>query len=192
MKSTCAPHRQAPALLLVLALTACSLVTPRRPPPALHDFGPPPAAASHVGKSVSVTAPPWLQDTRLRYRLKFKDPTQVRFYAHHRWIAPPSELLTARLALLPAPPFYRLQAHLLDFEQVFDTPTCSRIVLRFFIEVAGADGRIVATRLFSFEQLTPSADVEGALAAYAKVVAQAVDGVRAWLDGLAQGNTSTP
>ncbi len=180
------------ALLLILALTACSFVTPRRPPPALHDFGPPTAAVANVGKSLAVTAPPWLQDTRLRYRLKFKDPTRVRFYANHRWIAPPPALLAQRLASLPEPPPYRLQIHLLDFEQVFDTPTRSRIVLRFSIEAVGADGRVVAARLFSFDQATPSADVQGAMAAYAEVVAQAVDGVRTWLDGLAQGEARTP
>lgn len=67
---------------------------------------------------------------------------------------------------------------------MFDTLTRSRIVLRFFIE-AGADGRLVAARLFSFDQVTPSASVQGAVAAYAKVVAQAVEEVRVWLEELA-------
>lgn len=180
-----------PAPLLLLTLTACSLITPRHPPPALHDLGPP-AAAANGGKSIPVTAPSWLQDTRLRYRLQFKDPTRVRFYAHHRWIAPPPALLAHRLASLLASPAYRLKIHLLDFEQVFHTPSRSQIVLRFFIEAIGADGRVVAARLFSFAHPTPSADVQGAVAAYAEAVTQATDRVRAWLDGLARGKAQPP
>lgn len=169
------PPTPSPAICLVLALSACSL-TPRQPP-ALHDFGPP-SAAPIGGIQITVTAPPWLQDTRLRYRLLYQDPTRVRFYAHHRWIAPPPLLLAHSFAT-PSSPFYRLRVYLLDFEQVFDTPSCSRIVLRFWAEAIQGD--LVAARLFSFDQVTPSASVQGALATYAKVVAEAAERLRTWL-----------
>ncbi|GAB6068236.1 hypothetical protein JCM13664_15550 [Methylothermus subterraneus] len=172
------------ALPLFLILSACAPLATRRPPPALHDFGPPPAVREN-GARVDVTAPPWLQDTRLRYRLLYQDPTRIRFYAEHRWIAPPPVLLAHALSFLPAPCSVRLHVHLYELEQVFDTPTHSRIVLGFWVEALRADGQGTAKRFFRFNWPTPSADVQGAVAAYAETAAQAIGEIKAWLDAQA-------
>lgn len=172
------------ALSALLVLTACSL-TPR-PPPALHDFGPSLSTGSNKG-SVTVKAPSWLQDTRLRYRMLFNDPTQIRFYANHRWLAPPPALLKQQLsALLDTP--YTLHIQLRDLEQVFDTPTSSRVVLRFLAQAATADGQILGTEVFAFETPTVSADVQGALLGYAALVAHAANKVQAWLTTLSSAS----
>lgn len=164
-------------LAFFFTLSACSLTPPR--PVALHDFGLLPTAADG-GKSVVVTAPPWLQDTRLRYRLLFDDPTRIRFYADHRWIAPPPVLIQQQLSALITSP-YRLRIALRDFEQIFDTPSRSRVVLRFFAEATTANGQILGAKVFTLEKPTVSADVHGALSGYAELVVQAADEVGEWL-----------
>ncbi|MFZ2407812.1 MAG: hypothetical protein WAW41_21995, partial [Methylobacter sp.] len=75
---------------LVFFSAGCSVTAQQ---PALHDFGLPAPAEIHQDKaSVSVNAPTWLWDNRIRYRLLFASPSQVRFYGLDRWIAPPPEL----------------------------------------------------------------------------------------------------
>ncbi|MGZ8200191.1 MAG: ABC-type transport auxiliary lipoprotein family protein, partial [Methylosarcina sp.] len=74
-------------LFNALFFTGCTL-TPQQP--AVHDFG-----ASHAEPynklvtrpDISVEAPKWLQDNRIRYRLLYAEPTRVRFYTMDRWIA---------------------------------------------------------------------------------------------------------
>lgn len=168
------------ALWSFLILTACSLA-PRRPP-ALHDFGPPPAE-THSRTQVVVTAPTWLQDRRLRYRFLFADPTQVRFYADHRWIAHPPALLQQRLsALLNSP--YRLRVELHNLEQAFDTPNRSRVVLCLFAEATASEGQSLGARFFALEKPTASADVHGALSGYAELIEHAAASLRAWLESI--------
>lgn len=170
-----------PALLALLVLTACSLTS--RQPPALHDFGPLLSTAASRQGSVTVKAPSWLQDTRLRYRMLFNDPTRIRFYADHRWVAPPPALLQQQFSTLLNTP-YKLHIQLRDLEQVFDTPSSSRVVLRFLAQAATADGQILGTEVFAFETPTVSADVQGALLGYAAQVAHAANKVQAWLNTL--------
>jgi len=172
-------------LLLGFALWGCSPFPERPAPPALHDFGAPAGITGQDGamwSTVAVEAPDWLQDERIRYRLAYADPTQVRFYARDRWLAPPPSLLAQRLAVSGGGNGYRLRIGLLDFEQVFEGPQRARAILRFRATAKmPTDDRVAGQRLFQFARGTPSADAAGAVMAFAALVDEAIAGLNAWM-----------
>lgn len=175
-------------LVTLIGITsACNPLT-RRPPPAMHDFGPlrDIPTIETASAPITVDAPGWLKDSRLRYRFRFDDPTRVRFYADHRWLAPPPDLLAQRLRVAVARHPYRLHLQLTDFEQIFETSDHAQVVLRFEAkaETLGS-GQAVADRTFVFKRPAATPDAHGAVAAFALLVDEAVDAVQTWLASLA-------
>lgn len=168
--------------ILALYLTGCSFYPERPPQPALHDFGPPASQAGAV-PTVTVEAPAWLHEERLRYRLRYADPTGVRFYRLDAWLAPPPTLLAQYLgnALASLQPGMRLRLDLSEFEQVFDSPDTAHIVLGFLARAENSQGASLAERRFQIKQACASADAAGAVAAYAAAAASAAGELRAWL-----------
>lgn len=171
-----------PILALALWLAGCSLYPQRPPQPALHDFGPAPASQAGTPPAITVEAPAWLHEERLRYRLRYADPTGVRFYRLDAWLAPPPTLLEQYLgnALAGLQPGWRLHLDLTEFEQVFDSPSEARVVLGF--QASADNGRgTLSERRFHLSQPCPSPDAAGAVTAHAAVAASAADALRAWL-----------
>jgi len=170
----------------IMVSSACS-ITPK-PQPALHDFGASvqaPAGNPADKARISVAAPKWLGDNRIRYRLLYAAPTQVRFYSLDRWIAPPPELFEQQLAADGNLRPYPLHIRLLDFEQQFDTPDQARALLRFYVEAYEHDTKkLIAAQEISLEKVTQTADAAGAVNAFADLTRQAGDKIRAWLAGL--------
>lgn len=167
--SACA---RATLAVLVLLLGACGSLLPTPPPaPALYDFGPPPAemATSADGDVAlaEVSAPAWFARNEIHYRLLYSDPTQLRSYAQHRWVAPPAELCAARLRLLlgttAAMPHYLLQLRLENFEQDFSSPSQAYVSFMLTAELRdAATGKRLA--IHQFHATAPvSADVQGAV-----------------------------
>lgn len=174
-------------MLVVVLLAACSILPKPVPPPALHDFGPPPNAPAVTGGpiQVSVSAPAWLDDTAIYYRLLYSDPTQLRTYADNRWLAPPAELLQTRLraAFANGNAHYRLQVQLLDFEQVFDTAQTARISLRVLVDLQDlSDGKTVAQQLFTVS-VPVSSDVQGAVSGNARAADEFIVELGQWIQG---------
>lgn len=161
-------------LMLSLAVSACSLLPERPPQPALHDFGAAGAAAPAPWSSVDVDAPDWLQNDRLQYRLLYAKPTELRSYTLDRWIAPPPALLEQRLKAGRSANGYRLRIELQAFEQVFDRPGRSHVMIRLRAETPAA------AKTFQFEQPTASPDAAGAVQAFAQTISRAVAQLRAW------------
>lgn len=183
----------APAKLLIAAALsllggACSLGRPAVSPPVAHDFGPEPTAlpSGAVTWSVgSVDAPAWLQDDRIRYRLLYADPSQVRFYSRDLWAAPPPHLLAQRLDMAGGGGDLRLRVDVQVFEQVFDAPDRARVLLNLNVTAYRPGGaQPLAERRFRFDEATPSADAPGAVTAFTHLADQAVAEIRAWLTGL--------
>ncbi|MGZ8191843.1 MAG: ABC-type transport auxiliary lipoprotein family protein [Methylococcaceae bacterium] len=168
--------------LLALFCTACS--TPAKQP-AVHDFGLP--VSTQTGKfgvksNITVNAPKWLQDNRIRYRLLYSSPTEVRFYTLDRWIAPPPELLEQQLS---ANEKYALVIKLSEFEQRFDSPDRARVVLDFFVEAYSSDNNhLIDTQGFHFERSTPTPDAAGAVSGLADLTRQSAERVQDWLKKL--------
>lgn len=165
---------------LLLFSTACSVTAKQ---PALHDFGLPVSTVPQQGRaSITVNAPTWLWDNRIRYRLLFASPSQVRFYGLDRWIASPPELLEQMLSFSGKAQDYALIIRLQDFEQQFDAPERSRVVLRFSVEAYSADNKqMIATQEFSLQQPTKTPDAAGAIGGFTDLARQAAGRIQSWL-----------
>lgn len=181
-----------PLCTLAAALLAgCSLLPKPPPPPVLHDFGPATSvpAASIVPAEAMVSAPAWLDGSAIYYRLLFSDPTQLRAYANNRWLAPPAELLQARLQTAFAGGHaggYRLRVNLLDFEQEFASAQSAQVSVRAVAELQSlASGATVAQHLFAVS-VPASPDVQGAVLG----ASRAADGLLVQIEQWAQAQLS--
>lgn len=171
-------------VLIAALLAGCSILPKPAPSPALHDFGPPASApAAAVSVEASVSAPGWLDDTAIYYRLMYTDPTQLRSYADNRWLAPPAALLQARLRGIFAngSPHYRLEVQLLDFEQVFDSAQSAHISLRAQASLRDmSNGTTVGEQIFTVTQST-SPDVQGAVSGDAQAANELLARLVQWV-----------
>lgn len=182
--------RKLAPLAAALTLAACLSSVPV--PPAEYDFGPgaapveePPRLRRDITVA-AVSAPAWLDSPALVYRLAYHDASQPRSYVGSRWIAPPAELLTARLrdrfaatarsgVLAPADGVrsaVTLRVELLEFSQVFEAPDRSRALVRVRALLV-ENGRLVAHTSFSAGPPAPSPDAAGG----ARALTQAADAV---------------
>lgn len=167
---------------LVLLSAGCSVTAEQ---PSLHDFGLPASTAIHQGRaSVNINAPTWLWDNRIRYRLLFAEPSQVRYYGLDRWIASPPELFEQFLIFSGKAKDYALIIRLQDFEQQFDAPDRARVVLRFSVEAYDANSKKIGAQEFYLQQLTKSPDAAGAISGFTDLAHQAAEKIQAWLAGL--------
>lgn len=172
-----------PSLLLCLNLTlsACGL-SAARPSASLHDFGPPTSGGGAIG----IEAPAWLRDERIRYRLLYNDPTQVRFYTLDAWLAPPPALLARQLGGAAGAANIAVRLTLNEFEQRFDSPDSAQIVLGFRAAAESPDGRPLGERQFRYAHPCSSADAKGAVDAYAATVAEASTDLQRWIATLTE------
>lgn len=159
--------------------------------PAVHDFGVnqarPENQSSITLTTISVEAPKWLMDNRIRYRLLYADPTLVRFYTMDRWIAPPSELMQQYLRTAKHPLKSSLQLKLFNFEQQFITPDRAKMIIAFRIEVFDVDGQQnISAKEFNLERWTVSPDAKGAVKATSELIHQASNQIDRWLNELSQ------
>lgn len=174
-------------LVFLLTLSGCSIL-PQSQPSAVHDFGIPNANLSSATStsprqpSITVEAPKWLSDNRIRYRLLFATPTQVRFYALDRWIAPPSELFEQLLNASGKRQSKTATIHLDVFEQQFDTSNQAKVVIHFTVTTVAEDNKHQANkRDFRLQLPCPTPDAKGAVAGFTSLTKQANDTVQAWL-----------
>jgi cholesterol transport system auxiliary component len=179
--------RPAYKFVFVLLISGCSLLTK---PSAVHDLGypysnvPNETTALPQQPPVTVDAPKWLSDTRIRYRLLYATPTQVRFYSLDRWIAPPSELFEQLLnnsaKQWPTPVNIKLQV----FEQQFDSAEQAKVVMHFTTATMPDDNKHHAQKQeFNLQLPCPTPDAKGAVTGFNVLTKQAVDKVQAWVIG---------
>lgn len=174
-------------LFVLLFFSAACVMTPKQP--ALHDFGltvPIDNGKPDAETMISVDAPSWLWDNRIRYRLLYKSLTHIGFYALDLWIAPPPELFRQQLVSIGKLSNYRLIIRLLEFEQQFDTLDKARVVMRFSAEARSLDNqRSIGIQTFRLEQATATANAAGAVSGFADLTRQATGRIQQWLSGLA-------
>ena len=117
---------------IVLSNIGCS-VSPKQP--VLHDFGLPDFVStnkiSNYGLGITVDAPTWLWDNRLRYRLLYAPQASIGFYALDLWVAPPPELFEQLLISSGKIKNYALIISLKSFEQQFDEPKHIDEILKY-------------------------------------------------------------
>lgn len=173
---------------LILALSSCS-VLPKPQPSAVHDLGYPDSIASSEISTqtqqspITVEAPKWLADNRIRYRLLYATPSQVRFYTLDRWIAPPPELFEQLLNTSDKQwPSSVITIQLHVFEQHFDAPGRAQVVMHFTATHTPSNNKQkLSKRDFYLQQPCPTPDAKGAVAGFNMLTRQSVDKIQAWL-----------
>jgi cholesterol transport system auxiliary component len=172
----------------ILMLTGCNLFPT---PAAVHDFGSPAIATGSADgdkarqSALTVDAPKWLYDNRIRYRLLYAEATQVRFYTLDRWLAPPPELFEHLLANNGTQWLAPINVSLTAFEQQFTAPGKSQAFVQFTATKYTTDNKQpVSKREFTFKQLCPTADAKGAVTGFSVLAKQASQTLQAWANGI--------
>jgi ABC-type uncharacterized transport system auxiliary subunit len=179
--------------MLTIWLGACSMLPKPAAPPTRHDLGPP-AAAQRARSQLpgrvrltDVSAASWLSDAAIYYRRLDADSSRLRRYARNEWLAPPAELIAARLgnafdqanAKAPNAVRYRLDLHLVALEQNFSNSHQAHEVLR--VEAALGGGALSAHKLFTIKRKTSptiAGAVKGTVAAVNRLAAKLIGWVR--------------
>ena len=189
------------ALLLSLALVAgCAIGPQSRDGLANYDFGLPRAdieAAPRLHHDLvvaAVSAPAWMDNSSIYYRLAYEDAARPQAYAQSRWVMPPAALLGQRLratiarastagVFAPADGAradYTLRLELEEFSQVFDRADKSRAVVRLRAILIRNRG-LVAQQIFAIERAAATPNAEGGVRALIAASDEAGNGVIDWL-----------
>lgn len=187
-------------VLVLVALSGCSLLAPKDPAKAGFDLGPFGAGTYYVKQSsevdvvvYEVDAPAWIDNSSMYYRLTYHSAAQPIPYAQSEWVMSPAALLTQRLrtrlsgsfvrelgvASANDAPRYTLRSELFTFEQVFDQPDHSRGVLRLQATLEGEDVR--AQRTFAIEKPAPTADAAGGVSALSECADELASSIGDWV-----------
>ncbi|SPE21349.1 putative lipoprotein [Burkholderiales bacterium] len=168
-----------------------------------YDLGLPPASAALDQRAANartlaeVSAPAWLDNPSIAYRLAYDDANQVHGYAQSRWVAAPASLLVQRLrerlpiTLLPViaradttlATDYLLQVELDEFSQVFDTPQASRALLRAratLIDLRRHE--LIAQRVFEVQRPAAPPNALGAVLGLRDAVDEFITELLRWTD----------
>jgi cholesterol transport system auxiliary component len=187
------------AVMLIALLGACSLGPQIKEQPAGYDLGPlksyprenPGIAAALLLPDIS--APAWLDNQGIVYRLNYQDAAQPRIYANSRWAASPALLMSQRLRNRFAAATsgvvtsgngaradYALRIDLEDFSQAFDAENQSRVSIRVRASLVNIAGRaLIAQRTFTLER--PAApNAEGAVKALGAASDAMMDSLLEW------------
>ncbi len=173
------------ALLLTLALLAgCALGPRAREGIASYDFGlarSDQAARPRLQQDLivaDVSAPAWMDNSGIYYRLAYQDPARPQAYALSRWVMSPAALLGQRLrssiaraskagVFTPADGVhapYTLRLELQEFSQVFDAADRSRAVLRLRASLV-RQHEVVAQQGFELDRAAATANAAGGVRA---------------------------
>jgi len=173
------------ALLLTVALIAGCAFGPRaREGVVNYDFGLPrseqaPAARLQQDLIVAdVSAPAWMDNSGIYYRLAYQDAARPQAYALSRWVMSPAALLGQRLrasiaraskagVFTPADGArapYTLRLELQEFSQVFDAADRSHAVVRLRASLL-RQRDLVAQRSFDVDQAAATPNAEGGVRA---------------------------
>jgi cholesterol transport system auxiliary component len=188
-------------LLLLTLLAGCAGAPQSRDAMATYDFGLPRSdkeANPRLQQDLLVgalSAPVWMDNAGIYYRLAYQDASRPRAYAQSRWVMPPAALLGLRLrasiarankaaVFTPADGAradYTLRLELEEFSQVFDAPDKSRAVVRLRATLIRGRG-VVAQQGFSVERAAATPDAEGGVQA---LIAASDDAGNSLIDWLA-------
>lgn len=145
-----------------------------------------------------------LDNMAVHYRLDYLDAQQLRAYAQARWSMPPAQLVRQRLreqlgqrravfnardglALNRGPDAVMpllLKLELLEFSQIFSTPTASMGLIRMratLAEITPAGERLLAQRSVLVQRPAPSADASGGVLALTAATDAAIEEIEQWL-----------
>jgi cholesterol transport system auxiliary component len=188
------------ALLLILAVLAGCIGPQSRDGIATYDFGLPRSDREagprlhHDLVVAAVSAPAWMDNSGIYYRLAYQDATRPRAYAQSRWVMAPAALLGQRLrasiaraskagVFAPADGVradYTLRLELEEFSQVFDAADKSRAVVRLRASLI-RNRDLVAQQSFGVERAAATPNAEGGVRALIAASDEAGNGLIDWL-----------
>ncbi len=161
----------------------------------MHDFGPAPRYHALVSSPVTawVTSVPWLAGTQIDYRLLYEDPTAVHSYADNRWLAPPAQLLEARLharlggiAPLASGARMRLVVTILRFGQDFSSPDHALAHIELEARLMSLTSNAVIARHITDIAVPCAPDAGGAVKGLSRAARRAVDDLAAFVSAQAK------
>jgi cholesterol transport system auxiliary component len=153
---------------------------------AFHDFGPAeeifPSATNASQPLITVDAPTWLWDNRLRYRLLHRMPTQIGYYRLDQWVAAPPELLQQWFAANAKGGDYLLALELMNFEQRFQSSSEAYVVMSLKATVFSTNYKKKGgDKDFYWRYPCPSPNADGAIMAFRRLLKQVDSDLNAWL-----------
>jgi cholesterol transport system auxiliary component len=175
-----------------------SLLPARAPAPvtATYDFGAfpadPPARLTDATVVLrQVTAPIWLMESQIHYRLMYDDPRQLRSYADSHWAGAPTDLVAARVAHALAiagteaaysSKRYSLYIDIPVFEQDFTAANAATAVVQLHAQLRDPlSGEAYFDRTFS-ESVATEASARGAADGLAASVDKITVELLGWLN----------
>ena len=185
------------AMILASMLLAACGGNVRTIEPVRYDFGG--LAGSGPGSpiplaAVEVQTASWLHGQAMYFRLAHAEPLRRQSYAESHWAAPPGELLEAylkRRIVFGQSDFSgtgcRLQLAMDEFEQRFDDPQNSRLVLEARALLSPLrSSEILSRRVFLISKPASGGNARGGATAAREAVQALADDVAAWLDKLSR------
>ena len=191
---------RATLLLSLAVLAGCAIGPQSRDGIANYDFGLPRSdkevnpRLQHDLVVAVVSAPAWMENAGIYYRLAYQDATRPQAYAQSRWVMPPAALLGQRLrasiaraskagVFAPADGVradYTLRLELEEFSQVFDAADKSRAVVLLRASLIRNRG-LVAQQSFGIERAAATPNAEGGVRALIAASDEAGNGLIDWL-----------
>jgi cholesterol transport system auxiliary component len=191
---------RATLLLSLAVLAGCAIGPQSRDGIANYDFGLPRSdkeanpRLQHDLVVAALSAPAWMENAGIYYRLAYQDATRPQAYAQSRWVMPPAALLGQRLrasvaraskaaVFTPADGVraaYTLRLELEEFSQVFDAADKSRAVVRLRASLI-RNRDVVAQQSFGIERAAATPNAEGGVQALIAASDEAGNNLIDWL-----------
>lgn len=192
----------------LLCLSACALSPSRQVATTAYDFDPvqafrhaaaSPRLSGHIVVD-GVTAPAWMDNSNMYYRLAYQNAASPQRYAESRWVMSPAALLTTRLKSRVAQASegmvvranngprdeHNLTIELDEFDQIFDGPDQSRVVIALRATLRSSDGWLVQ-RVFATEEPASTPDAAGGARALTEASDELIQGIIDWIGGAQSG-----
>ncbi len=172
------------SIALLLLVNGCSILPKSAD---VHDFGIQVATKTSnqtIAKqplSITIEAPKWLYDNRIRYRLLYANQTNIRFYMQDKWLAAPPDLFGQLLAESGLHFNSPITVTLQEFEQQFNAPGQANVVMHFTVTSSADKKNVIREETFHLHLSCPTPDAKGAVTGFSALSKTAVDKVRAWL-----------
>ncbi|SFE55629.1 ABC-type transport auxiliary lipoprotein family protein [Nitrosomonas sp. Nm166] len=189
-------------ILIPYLLSGCLALHKSPSSVSVYDFGTPQhqnMQPSKHSKSILIadaTAPSWLDNHAIHYRLLYHNPSQLYTYANSRWIAPPAAIFTQQIRdrvatrtdtqviknSSTAKADYILHIELEEFIQLFDSLKNSYVAIGLRASLIERNSRhLLVQKDFRIKEQASTADAAGAVAALGIASNQLISELIEWI-----------
>lgn len=169
-------------LLFFVSLSACRLQHSLSVP-VTHDLGQ--LNNSQERLTITVDAPVWLWDSRIRYRLLYKDPTAIAYYNLDRWEAPVPSLLEQQLNIPELTKPLYLKIKLTQFEQQFSALDTAHVIMELRVSAfSSKENTLLAKQVFKGVEITTTPDAQGAILGFSHLTKKINTQITSWLQAM--------